>query len=64
LAHLKGGDQTDDSADEKEAAIQDFDCERGDRRNKDGGQTEDDENDPSTRKSTQCSLDGGSQKTA
>src|SRR3984893_10176211 len=46
LAHPEGGDQTDDSADEKEPAIQDLDCERGDRRNNDGGQTEDDENDP------------------
>jgi hypothetical protein len=31
------GDQTDDSAAEKEPAIQDFDCERGGRRNNDGG---------------------------
>ena len=43
---VRGGDQTDDSADQKEPAIQDFDRERGDRRNNDGGQTEDDENDP------------------
>jgi hypothetical protein len=41
LAHPEGGDQTDDSADEEEPAIQDFDCERGNRRNNDGGQTED-----------------------
>ena len=39
LAHPEGGDQTDDSADEKEPAIQDLDCERGDLRNSDCGQT-------------------------
>jgi hypothetical protein len=43
LAHPEGGDQTDDSTDEKEPAIQNFDRERGDRRNNYGGQTEDDE---------------------
>src|SRR6202023_4084965 len=44
LAHPEGGDQTDDSADEKEPAIQYFDCERGDGRNSAGGKTEEDEN--------------------
>ena len=56
LAHPEGGDQADDSADEKEPAKQDLDRERSDGRNNDGGQIEDDKNDPSPRKSTQCSC--------
>jgi len=50
MAHPEAGDQADESADEKEPAKQDLDRERSDARNNDGGQTEDDKNDPSTRK--------------
>jgi hypothetical protein len=45
-AHPEGGDSAGDSADEKEPANQNLDCQRCDRRNSDGGQTEDDKNDP------------------
>ena len=45
-AHPEGGDPAGNSADEKEPANQNLDCQRCYRRNSDGGQTEDDKNDP------------------
>ena len=50
MAHPEAGDQADESADEKEPAKQDLDRERSDARNNDGGQTEDDKNDPLNQK--------------